>query len=84
MRERIKLSAAQYISTPPEQRPAMVDVDAIDLMADLVALRQDVPLEVFSAAVAQINTGNTGGLVLVPEAYQGRLRIVGTRKERGG
>lgn len=79
-KQRVKMTAAQYVSTPGPTKPAMRDIDAVELMADMVRMRMDIPTEVRTAAMAQINENVTEGWILVPEEYHGRLRIVATEK----
>ncbi len=73
--KRATLEAVKYTEMPPEERPAMVSVDALALWADLLRHRLPVPEEVKIGAMVQANEGTPDGNVAYVEEYQGRLRV---------
>lgn len=84
MTTRQKTPATVYYELPPEQRPAMSTVDALGLYQDFLSRRLPIPEEVRLEAVRQANETVPNGYIAYPEEYQGRLRIVVTRKSDGG
>lgn len=84
MTPRQMMPATIYHELPPEQRPAIATLDALGLYQDFVARRLPVPEEVRMEAVRQINEHIADGFIAFPEEYQGRLRVVVTKKSAGG
>lgn len=79
--ERVKMTAAQYMSTPGPTKPAMKGIDALNLLEDMLARRLPVPAEVRTAAMLQANENAPEGVVIVLEEYNGRVRAVAAKKE---
>jgi hypothetical protein len=84
MNKRARLTAAQYIETPPDLRDAMGTVNAIALYQDFVHRNLPAPEEVKIEAIRQLNENTPEGWVTLPEEYHGRLRIRQTKKGRRG
>jgi len=80
-RERVKMTASQYMSTPGPTKAAMEGIDAASLLEDLLARRLPVPPEVRTAAMLQVNEGAPKGIIIVLEEYNGRVRAVAAKKE---
>lgn len=80
-RERVKMTAAEYVSVPGPSKPAMAGIDAVSLLEDMVARRMSVPSEVRTAAQLQVNEKAPPGVVLALEEYEGRIRVVSTWKK---
>lgn len=78
--KRARVSASSFIEMPPERRPAIGTVDALTLYQDMVHMRQAVPEEVRLEAVRQANEGVSDGWIAYPEEYEGRIRLVVTKK----
>lgn len=80
-KQRVKMSAAQYVSTPGTAKLAMTDIDAVELLTDMVRHRMEIPSEVRTAAALQVNENAPPGVVLALEEYQGRIRVHATLKK---
>jgi hypothetical protein len=84
MKQRTRANAVQYYNAPPEARPAMADIDAVSLWADLLRSNLPVPEEVRMAGMLQANEDAPEGTVTLIEEYHGRLRLQNAMKSARG